>query len=167
MTSSNPTLLDDISEMLGGSFGAVFATTLDLSVEPDGPGDLTLPAGEPIVCGSVGFEGELGGMIHVSVAAGCARALASRMLGTDAAETITEQMVDDVVGEIGNMAVGAVKSLLCDRELPCQLTIPVVARSAAARSLRASGESRRIGFASAAGHVLVDIELDAPGSKLG
>ncbi len=125
MTFSTPTLLDDISEMLGDSFGAVFATTLDRSVQPDGPGELSLPWDEPIVCRSVGFEGEIGGMIYVTVSAGCARAL------------------------------------------PCQLTTPVVIRSAAARTLCATVESRRIGFSCADGHVLVDIELDPFGPKLG
>jgi len=168
MITTNPTLIDDLSEMLSGSIGAVFATVLDVAVEPAAANVLRLAPDETVVCGSVGFVGEVSGMIYVSVSAGSARALALRMLSPDEADTVNDRMADDVVGELGNMAVGAVKSLLCDRELVCELTIPVVARAPAVRALRpAPGESRRIGFGCDLGAVIVDIELEDRRPKLG
>lgn len=168
MTTLKPTLIDDLSEMLGGSIGAVFATVLDLAVEPAPASHFQQPAGDMVVCGSVGFVGGVSGMIHVSVSAAAARALALRMLSQEDAATVDDRMADDVVGELGNMAVGAVKSLLCDRELPCELTIPAVGRASTVRTLRAApADSRRIGFTCELGAMLVDIELDDRRPKFG
>ncbi|MBL9210710.1 MAG: chemotaxis protein CheX [Opitutaceae bacterium] len=161
MSTLKPTLIDDLSEMLGGSIGAVFTTVLDLAVESAPESQFRLAAGETVVCGTVGFIGEVEGMIHVSVAATAARSLALRMLALEPTGAVDDRMVDDVIGELGNMAVGAVKSLLCDRELPCELTIPQVRRASAVRALRTPPvESRRISLACEFGTLLVDIEVE-------
>ena len=44
------------------------------------------------------------------------------------AEIDGEEMVNDSMGELGNIVVGHIKSRLCDRGMPCVLTIPSIVR---------------------------------------
>lgn len=39
-----------------------------------------------------------------------------------------DEMVNDSMGELGNMVLGHIKSRLCDRGLSCVLTIPSIIR---------------------------------------
>ena len=83
---------------------------------------------EMLVVGSVGFIGDANGVVYVYVTEPFARTLASRMLGLAEAELDNHEMVNDVIGELSNMIVGAVKSRLCDSGVPCVLTIPSIVR---------------------------------------
>jgi chemotaxis protein CheX len=57
-----------------------------------------------------------------------AREITCRLLGIGDAEIESESMVNDAIGELANMVVGQIKSRLCDRGLPCVLTIPSIVR---------------------------------------
>ncbi len=130
MTATNPNLIEDVVAMLTESVSEVLNTMFSIEARraPDG----IVPAtGEPFVVGSVGFTGEANGVVYLHVSVPFARQLTSRMLGLTEAEIEGDEMVNDVIGELSNMIVGAVKSRLCDSGLPCLLTIPTIVRGTA------------------------------------
>lgn len=122
-----PERIDEVSDMLVKSVGEVFDTMLDLSAKPAPLQDIR-QTDAPMVAGSVSFIGKANGVIYVYYKASFARVLASRMLRTPDAELSSEDMIDDVIGELTNMIVGSIKSRLCDAGAPCVLSIPSVVR---------------------------------------
>jgi chemotaxis protein CheX len=127
MNATSQNLIDEVRDLLIKGVTEVFSTmfTLDVKlVEPQNFRD----SSQSFVAGSIGFIGDVNGMVYIHVTAAFARTLASRMLGLPEAEIEGEEMVNDVIGELSNMMVGAVKSQLCDSGAPCVLTIPSVVR---------------------------------------
>lgn len=140
MTNLNM-LVEEVSELLAGSLADVLGTAFSLGAiraEPaaEGPGGI-------VVAAAVGFTGEVNGLVYLHVPAGFARVLACRMLGLADSEIEGDDMVNDVIGEFGNMVVGAVKSRLCDSGHPCVLTIPAVVRGPRFRAEGIGGTERR------------------------
>jgi chemotaxis protein CheX len=127
MPTTNPIPIDEIRQLLMDAVAEVFSTMFNLQPEPADPPRVADP-GQMLVAGSVGFIGDVSGVVHLHVSASFARTLACRMLGMAEAEMEGDEMVNDVIGELSNMVVGAVKSHLCDNGMPCVLTIPSVVR---------------------------------------
>lgn len=83
------------------------------------------------VCGSVGFGGEaISGAVYLHLPARFAALLAACMLGVEP-QSLSEAEINDVVGELGNMLTGGLKSWLGDSSLPCAVSIPAVIRGSA------------------------------------
>ncbi|HVU23676.1 MAG TPA: chemotaxis protein CheX [Opitutus sp.] len=84
----------------------------------------------PCVVGTVGFIGELNGLIYLHFDASFARVCAQQLLGMSEAEIdeAGDEVVNDAIGEITNMTVGSFKNSLCDAGFPCRLTIPSILR---------------------------------------
>ncbi len=159
MTATAPNLTDEVRDLLNGSATDVFATMFSLAAQPVPPKDLRAE-NEPIVAGSVGFIGDVNGVVYIIVQASFARTLACGMLGLSEADLDGDEMVNDVMGELSNMVVSAVKSQLCDRGLSCVLTIPSVVRGQCLSVEPAKAvDRRRLDFQCGAGHVVVDLQL--------
>ena len=103
----------------------VFDTMLSMEMEYFNSDETLNIEGDRIV-GSVGFAGEVTGIISVQMAYGFARFLTASMLGMELDEVETAEEINDVMGELANMIGGGLKSRLCDSGLPCQLTIPSI-----------------------------------------
>ncbi|MCI0539745.1 MAG: chemotaxis protein CheX, partial [Verrucomicrobiales bacterium] len=127
MSPTIPNLIDEVCGLLNSGISEVFTTMFGLEVKAAVPRDFDAPS-ETLVAGSVGFIGDVSGIVYIHVTAAFARTLASRMLGLAEAEMDGEEMVNDVIGELTNMIVGSVKSRLCDSGSPCVLTIPSIVR---------------------------------------
>lgn len=84
----------------------------------------------PHVVGNVGFIGDITGLVYVYLETPFANQIAGQMLGMTAAELAEggDEVVNDVVGELTNMTVGAFKNQLADKGFPCRLTIPSILR---------------------------------------
>ena len=84
----------------------------------------------PCVVGTVGFIGELNGLIYLYFDAEFARICAGQLLGMSEREIgeAGDEVVNDAIGEITNMTVGSFKNSLCDAGYPCRLTIPSILR---------------------------------------
>lgn len=82
------------------------------------------------VVGTVGFIGELSGLIYLYMDVGFAREFARHLLGMTDTEIdeMGDEVINDAVGELTNMTVGTFKNQLCDRGFPCKLTIPSILR---------------------------------------
>lgn len=127
MTLTSPHLINEVGDLLKNSVSDVFSTTLNMKTESVDLCDIR-ESDDTLVAGSVGFTGAVSGVVYIYVKAPFARTLTSRMLGMPEAECGEDEMVNDVIGELGNMIVGSTKSLLCDSGAPCVLTILSVIR---------------------------------------
>jgi chemotaxis protein CheX len=98
------------------------------------PHPITLPgeqaATNPQVVGTVGFLGEINGLIYLYFDGGFAKGCTSHLLGMSEAEVeeAGDEVVNDAIGEITNMTVGSFKNGLSDQGFPCKLTIPSILR---------------------------------------
>jgi chemotaxis protein CheX len=111
----------------------VFRIMLKAKVEalprPEGeaPGQVSPELAErlaaPHIVGSVGFVGDINGVIYLYIPLVLAQALVAQLLGLDDADDGT---ICDAVGEMTNMTVGSFKNALCDAGFPCMLTIPTI-----------------------------------------
>jgi CheY-specific phosphatase CheX len=116
----------DLKGMVCSGMKKVFSTMLSMElVEAEGPGG-DLGKGSPKVVSSVSFAGKAMGCVNVHVGADFAKSIAAAMLGMDQGEIEGDEEVQDVMGEIGNMIGGYLKSRFCDSGLPCELSIPSV-----------------------------------------
>lgn len=86
--------------------------------------------GRPQVVGTVGFIGDCNGLIYLHLDLAFARACTCSMLGMTEAELdeAGDEVINDAIGELTNMAVGTFKNGLCDVGYPCKLTIPSILR---------------------------------------
>jgi chemotaxis protein CheX len=85
---------------------------------------------KPQVVGTVGFLGDINGLIYLYFEDSFAKACTGHMLGMSPAE-VTEagdEVINDAIGEITNMTVGSFKNGLSDQGYPCKLTIPSILR---------------------------------------
>ncbi len=109
------------------------------------------------VVGTVGFIGDVSGLIYLYLSADFAKIVASHMLGMNDAEinAAGDEVVNDAVGELTNMTVGGFKNQLCDQGFPCRLTIPSILRGSNFSIEPVSGASRRTYCFDVQGHHLV------------
>ena len=100
----------------------------------------------PQVVGTVGFIGDISGLIYLYMDAVFANELAGQMLGMSLAEldAAGEEVVNDAVGELTNMTVGTFKNQLADKGFPCKLTIPSILRGSNFSIEPISSATRRI-----------------------
>jgi flagellar motor switch protein FliN/FliY len=74
--------------------------------------------------GSVSFAGDATGMVSVQVGDNFTRELAAKMLGMDVAELEGDDKIKDMLGEVGNIVGGKLKSAFTDAGLACALSTP-------------------------------------------
>ncbi len=74
--------------------------------------------------GSVSFAGEAAGMVSIHVGDNFTRQLAARMLGMEVAELEGDEEIQDMLGEVGNIVGGNLKSAFTDAGLACALSTP-------------------------------------------
>ncbi len=118
-------MIPDLGDLITAAVDGFFGTMLSMQMLP-----VPLPPEwreEVQIVGSVGFAGPLGGVVHAHLSEAFARRITGTLLGVDSQVT-SREMINDTVGEMSNMLVGHIKSRLCDRGMPCVLTIPSVVR---------------------------------------
>src|ERR1017187_2855950 len=108
----------------------VFKTMLSRDAEPGiTVGDGTVASWPPIpadgeaipqVVGTVGFIGDVNGLIYLYLPLPFAELVTGHLLGMTAAELneAGDEVVNDAIGEITNMTVGIFKNGLCDAGFP-------------------------------------------------
>ena len=121
-----------------------------------------VPGGERVVC-EIAFAGKATGSAALSLTRPNAFQIASQMLGTppDELGDESESVIDDVIGELGNMVVGNFKSNLCDAGLDCKLAPPVIKRTSNHKTLATPGGlSERIGFNAPNFELMADLNVN-------
>jgi chemotaxis protein CheX len=116
------------------------------------------------VVGTVGFIGEVNGLIYLYLEEPFARLCTCQLLGMTEAEleAAGDEVINDAIGELTNMTVGGFKNGLCDAGYPCKLTIPSILRGSNFSIEPISSATRHTFNFDSGGHKLVaDILLKA------
>ncbi len=82
------------------------------------------------IVGTVGFLGDVNGLIYLYLDVPFSRTATCQMLGMTEAEIdeAGDEVINDAIGELTNMTVGSFKNGLSDAGFPCKLTIPTILR---------------------------------------
>lgn len=120
-------MIPDLGDLVTAAVDSFFGTMLNMQMLP-----VPMPAqwqdDEAQIVGSVGFVGLISGVVYSHLSLGFASRISGILLGVDECQLTDGGMISDTVGEMSNMIVGHIKSRLCDRGMPCVLTIPSVMR---------------------------------------
>jgi len=114
----------------------------------------------PSVVGTVGFLGDVNGLIYLYFDVAFARLATGQLLSMSDAELddAGDEVVNDAIGELTNMTVGSFKNGLCDAGYPCKLTIPSILRGSNFCVEPISSAVRHTFYFNCAGHrVVTDI----------
>lgn len=103
----------------------VFETMFSLALAPVDTVSASSLQGKRLVS-SVCFAGDATGVVSVHVGEELARRMAANMLGVEPEEIDDETAIHDMLGELGNIVTGGLKSALTDTGLRCALSTPSV-----------------------------------------
>lgn len=119
---------------------------LDREIDPRQQSRGTLEIMGQHVVGTVGFIGDINGLIYLYIDTEFAALAAVHLLGVsrDELEEAGDEAVNDAIGELTNMTVGTFKNQLCDRGYLCTLTIPSILRGSNFSIQPISAATRRI-----------------------
>ena len=123
-----------------------------------------LPNVRPQVVGTVGFVGDVNGLIYLHLDLAFARICTCHLLGMSERELddAGDEVVNDAIGELTNMTVGGFKNGLCDAGYPCKLTVPSIIRGSNFTIEPVSSAVRHIYHFDCAEHrVIADILMKA------
>jgi chemotaxis protein CheX len=76
--------------------------------------------------GTITFKGGIEGVLGICCGMECARCIAANMLGTDPSGQLSENDVNDAIGEVANRVMGAIKSRVQDQVGCMEVSIPSV-----------------------------------------
>ncbi len=136
---------------------ATMNTSSDVANADGSPWEHPVQINGQQVVGTVGFIGDISGLIYLYLEAAFANDIASHMLGMTPQELIEagDEVVNDAVGELTNMTVGTFKNQLADKGFPCRLTIPSILRGSNFSIEPISSATRRIYRFNVGSHNLV------------
>jgi chemotaxis protein CheX len=120
-------MIEPFEVLLRTAVNEVFSTMVGLDLQPRPSADCTFN-GQPQIASSIGFTGQLTGVVYLYTTIRFAHHLTRHLLRLTDLEPATEEMVNDAMGELANMVVGHFKSRLTDRGIPCVMTIPSIVR---------------------------------------
>ena len=116
------------------------------------------------IIGSVGFVGDINGIVYLCFNEDFRLFAAERALGMDRSEILSEgfELIKDTVGELTNMTVGNFKNVLCDAGHSCMLTLPTIIRAQKLSTGSAAAANRIVYHYECAGHFLAaDLQIRA------
>ena len=155
--SENPLpSLQQTREWLENSVLEVLGTMAHVVAFPN-PSPAAPTAISTLFTSSVGFKGDANVTVCFYTPEHSAALLASKFLDMPESE-LDGAMIQDVLGEFANMAVGAVKSRFSDSGVSCVMTIPTV-KDYASMPKGANTESEQVLFEIGQDWVLADIKL--------
>jgi chemotaxis protein CheX len=151
----NRAVQDVFKTMLGKT--ATLAESSSVAAADGSPWEHPVHISGQHVVGTVGFIGDISGLIYLYLEDKFANDVASHMLGMTLAEIdeAGHEVVNDAVGELTNMTVGTFKNQLADKGFPCKLTIPSILRGSNFSIEPVSSATRRIYRFHVGDHIIV------------
>lgn len=91
---------------------------------------LPIEAGSPTIAGTVGFLGNLTGIMYIFMQLPLAMEATCKLLGLEDEDLDMDdhELVNDAIGELTNMIVGTFKNDLSNKGYECRMTIPSILR---------------------------------------
>lgn len=166
---SRPPAIDPtvIETAITRAVGNVCSTMLGFAAKPVGTSTAELGSAAGTgnyVIGSVGFVGDINGLVYICLSQDFALFATERTLGMSRAEISAEgwDLIKDTIGELTNMTVGSFKNVLCDCGHPCMLTLPTIIRASQLSTGTSKCAHRTVYHFECAGHRLsADIQVRA------
>lgn len=131
----------ELEALASNAINSVFNTMLDKTAvikdvikisDESHHGSLSLPieSGLPIIAGTVGFLGNLTGIIYIFLELPLALEATCKLLDLEAGDIDADdhELVNDAIGELTNMIVGTFKNDLSTKGYECRMTIPSILR---------------------------------------
>jgi len=113
----------DLKKIITSVITRTFETMLNMQVTLSEPQE---ELSWPRIVSLVGVAGaSIVGNLCISLDLKGARMIAAEMLGSEE-DSVEINEIEDVAGELSNIAGGSIKSRLCDAGMTCQLSIPSV-----------------------------------------
>jgi chemotaxis protein CheX len=154
--------ISDVFQTMLSTMTVLVKSTPQAGEEPWPPLHAGKEGSKPHVVGTVGFTGDVNGVVYLYLENEFARKCTRQLLGLTDRE-IDEQgdeVVNDAIAELTNMSVGGFKNALCDAGHPCLLTIPSIVRGTNFCVEPTSSTKRHIFHFDCSGHRLVaDIHI--------
>lgn len=134
---SEPLIRENIARAINDVFKTMLGKTPEMTATATQASEASwppIPTGDaapvPQIVGTVGFLGDVNGLIYLYLPETFARLCTCHLLGMTEAEIdeVGDEVVNDAIGEMTNMSVGSFKNGLCDAGYPCLLTIPSILR---------------------------------------
>ena len=102
----------------------VFATMIFMELEECSEPEQKIE-GDTLL-GSITFKGNIEGCLSICCGMPCAKTIATNMLGLEPDEEISQDDINDAIGEVANMVMGIVKARIQDSVGGLQVSIPTV-----------------------------------------
>ena len=118
-------MIEKVESFVKMSAVEVFSTMLSLDLEEV---ETSAVADQEQLAGSVGFTGDLNGVVYLMSNAAFVQSLTRRMLGFEQEDECDDSLVFDTLGELTNMVVGNTKSRMSSYSVNCVLTVPSVVK---------------------------------------
>jgi hypothetical protein len=155
---------EDVCDWLNQATPEIFLASFQLPAFPI-PAPPANGITDPLIASSIAFSGPFEATLLLAAKNSSAVVLASRMLDIPEAEVRPENL-DDVMKELGNMILGAVKSRISDLGTECSMGIPQSAEWANSdEEVCYASENgpwrQRMKFGFGAGELLVDLVFSA------
>jgi chemotaxis protein CheX len=158
----SPELIDrSITQSLNSVFTVMTKSPVRLVERASVLDSSALGTGSQIM-GSVGFVGEMNGIIYLRFSETFAAAVTGQVLGMSVNEVLMEGIdtIKDTIGELTNMSVGGFKNAFSDIGYPCALTLPTIIRGDKLVAPSIKGAVRHVyHFENPAGRLIADLQL--------
>jgi chemotaxis protein CheX len=118
----------------------VFETMVFMGLEESTEPNAVLP--DEALLGTITFKGSLEGCLGVCCSLQCAQAIATNMLGMETSAALTDDDINDAIGEIANMVMGALKTRIQDEVGTIEVSIPSVVQGRQLRNSLGEGSDR-------------------------
>jgi chemotaxis protein CheX len=113
-----------LDELMLESAKEIFETMIFMNLEK--AEDQASKIDDLVVLGSITFKGALEGCLCLYCTDQCTKAITMNMLGLETTEDISEEDINDAVGEVCNMIMGSLKKRIIDSVGNLDLSIPTV-----------------------------------------
>ncbi|EDY82969.1 hypothetical protein VDG1235_2592 [Verrucomicrobiia bacterium DG1235] len=141
MQQTFPISDDELQSLAKNAIDSVFSTMLErtanikevIKIEEDTHSEgmqLPVDSNTPMIAGTVGFIGNLTGIIYIFMELPLAMEATCKLLDMEDGDIGSEdhELVNDAIGELTNMIVGTFKNDLSNKGYECRMTIPSILR---------------------------------------
>ncbi|PTY03391.1 hypothetical protein DB346_05785 [Verrucomicrobia bacterium LW23] len=135
-----------------------FDTMVSLPIRERDKGETGSFIGPERLVGTVGFAGQLQGLLCLHFSPPFAQEITATMLGMEVADVEEFEDINDAIGELTNIIAGDLKTRFSRPGFPCSLSIPSITRGTRVEIESVSGAERYCFFLSAGNNPLL-VEL--------
>ncbi len=136
----------------------VFNTMVFMEINSSGPIEEDL-GDQPCILGSVSFRGLFDGSLSISCSAACAKEITMNLLAFEDEDEMEPSDIPDAIGEVANMTMGTLKTMLYDRLGEITVSVPTVVSGCSMCNALRAGEVKLSATVAVADQYCVQLNL--------